>query len=186
MKPLENIVDINHSGFFTREKVRRFYRSLVQGNENFCRFAISVSTRAATTRTERDRFLVEFKCIVTDIARFFCLRSPPPWKNSENKGVSPRWTSSPVAPPLGVKRRRRPKNKQQQKRLHDEEKMKQRHHAEHNKNNTSKKILVVDDIGLCRRVRFSSLSFRSRRKERALEQKRKVPLPRVPCLFRKG
>jgi len=27
MKPLENIVDINHSGFFTREKVRRFYRS---------------------------------------------------------------------------------------------------------------------------------------------------------------
>ena len=25
MKPLENIVDINHSGFFTREKVRRFY-----------------------------------------------------------------------------------------------------------------------------------------------------------------
>ena len=51
--------------------------------------------------------------------------------------------------------------------------MKQRHHAEHNKNNTSKKILVVDDIGLCRRVRFSSLSFRSRRKERALEQKRK-------------
>ena len=26
MKPLENIVDINHSGFFTREKVRRFYR----------------------------------------------------------------------------------------------------------------------------------------------------------------
>ena len=109
MKPLENIVDINHSGFFTREKVRRFYRSLVQGNENFCRFAISVSTRAATTRTERGRFLVEFKCIVTDIARFFCLRSPPPWKNSENKGVSPRWTSSPVAPPLGVKRRRRPK-----------------------------------------------------------------------------
>ena len=62
--------------------------------------------------------------------------------------------------------------------------MKQRHHAEHNKNNTSK-ILVVDDIGLCRRVRFSSLSFRSRRKERALEQKRKVPLPRVPCLFGK-
>ena len=109
MKPLENIVDINHSGFFTREKVRRFYRSLVQGNENFCRFAISVSTRAATTRTERGRFLVEFKCIVTDIACFFCLRSPPPWKNSENKGVSPRWTSSPVAPPLGVKRRRRPK-----------------------------------------------------------------------------
>jgi len=77
------------------------------------------------------------------------------------------------------------KNKQQQKRLHDEEKMKQRHHAEHNKNNTSKKILVVDDIGLCRRVRFPSLSFRSRRKERALERKRKVPLPRVPCLFGK-
>ena len=46
MKPLENIVDINHSGFFTREKVRRFYRSLVQGNENFCRFAISVSSFA--------------------------------------------------------------------------------------------------------------------------------------------
>ena len=106
MKPLENIVDINHSGFFTREKVRRFYRS--RTGMKICR-AISVSTRAATTRTERGRFLVEFKCIVTDIARFFCLRSPPPWKNSENKGVSPRWTSSPVAPPLGVKRRRRPK-----------------------------------------------------------------------------
>ena len=26
MKPLENIVDINHSGFFTREKVRRLRR----------------------------------------------------------------------------------------------------------------------------------------------------------------
>jgi len=40
------------------------------------------------------------------------------------------------------------KNKQQQKRLNDEEQMNQ------NKSNATKKILVVDDIGLCRRVRF--------------------------------
>tara|TARA_B110000483_G_scaffold120444_1_gene145395 strand:- start:2950 stop:3123 length:174 start_codon:yes stop_codon:yes gene_type:complete len=41
------------------------------------------------------------------------------------------------------------KNKQQQKRLNDEEQMNQ-----NQMNNASKKILVVDDIGLCRRVRF--------------------------------
>jgi hypothetical protein len=43
------------------------------------------------------------------------------------------------------------KNKQQQNRLNDEEQMNQ-----NQMNNASKKILVVDDIGLCRRVRFLS------------------------------
>jgi len=43
------------------------------------------------------------------------------------------------------------KNKQQQKRLNDEEQMNQ-----NQMNNASKKILVVYDIGLCRRVRFLS------------------------------
>ena len=52
MKPLENIVDINHSGFFTREKVRRFYRSLDKGMKIFV--ALRIRFRRARRRRERN------------------------------------------------------------------------------------------------------------------------------------
>jgi len=94
IKPLESIVDINHSGFFTREKV----------------------TAALQKLREEGRF--------------------PSLDELSGRSASGRKASTAA------------KNKQQQKRLNDEEQMNQK------KSNATKKILVVDDIGLCRRVRF--------------------------------
>ena len=98
MKPLESIVDINHSGFFTREKV----------------------TAALQKLREQGRF--------------------PSLDELSGRSASGKRAST-VA-----------KNKQQQNRLNDEEHMNQ-----NQMNNASKKILVVDDIGLCRRITTNQL-----------------------------
>jgi len=98
MKPLESIVDINHSGSFTRAKV----------------------TAALQKLREQGRF--------------------PSLDELSGRSASGKRAST-VA-----------KNKQQQKRLNDEEQMNQ-----NQMNNASKKILVVDDIGLCRRITTNQL-----------------------------
>ena len=68
MKPLENIVDINHSGFYPRKCVAFIALSYKGMYLSLCDFGFD-----ARRRRERNAIaFVEFKCIVTDIARFFC------------------------------------------------------------------------------------------------------------------
>ena len=62
MKPLESIVDINHSGFFTREKVRL---KLFRGRKSFVWNSVFLNARAhqsddanhARARTRRNRVM---------------------------------------------------------------------------------------------------------------------------------
>ena len=69
MKPLESIVDINHSGFFTREKVRLKGSFVVENRSFRIQFFLTRARIRATMRTTRVHVLDEFVSRVYIIMR---------------------------------------------------------------------------------------------------------------------
>ena len=69
MKPLESIVDINHSGFFTREKVRLKGSFVVENRSFGIQFFLTRARIRATMRTTRVHVLDEIVSRVYIIMR---------------------------------------------------------------------------------------------------------------------
>ena len=69
MKPLESIVDINHSGFFTREKVRLKGSFVVENRSFGIQFFFTRARIRATMRTTRVHVLDEIVLCVYIIMR---------------------------------------------------------------------------------------------------------------------